>query len=130
MLLEELEIRLRPIVWGEELVLSGRMESWCLNIYEEVPSLAMGAVRETLTLSVPLHTLSCVLTCEPSSIVCKVKSISGTGFFSCTARMVLSSCLVLFAPWPRESASIFDTKMRDNVRATCTIGDEERKLLN
>ena len=29
----------------------------------------------------PLHTLSIVLTCVPSSMVWRVKSISGTGFF-------------------------------------------------
>ena len=36
MLLEELKIRLRPIVWGEELVLRWGVESWCLNICGEV----------------------------------------------------------------------------------------------
>lgn len=39
----------------------------------------------------PLHTLSCVLTVLPSSVVCKVKSISGTGFLSLTARSIGSS---------------------------------------
>ena len=41
--------------------------------------------------NVPLQTLSCVLTWVLSSIVCSVKSISGIGFFSCTAR---SRCAV------------------------------------
>ena len=39
---------------------------------------------------IPLQTRSCVLTWVPSSMVCRVKSISGTGFFCWTARMALS----------------------------------------
>ena len=39
----------------------------------------------------PLQTRSCVVTCVPSSMVCKVKSISGTGFFSRIALIVLAN---------------------------------------
>lgn len=41
----------------------------------------------------PLQTRSRVLTCVPSSMVCRVKSISGRGFFSFTARMAVSRYL-------------------------------------
>jgi hypothetical protein len=44
--------------------------------------------------TVPLQTRSIVLTWVPSSMVCSVKSISGSGFFSWTARMALSMYLV------------------------------------
>lgn len=44
------------------------------------------AIRLIIIRSVPLQTRSCVLTCVPSSIVCRVKSISGTGRLSWTAR--------------------------------------------
>lgn len=40
--------------------------------------------------AIPLHTRSVVLTWEPSSMVCRVKSISGAGFFCLTARMAVS----------------------------------------
>lgn len=40
---------------------------------------------------IPLHTRSRVDTWVPSSMVCRVKSISGIGFFSLTARMAFSS---------------------------------------
>ena len=43
---------------------------------------------------VPLQTLSCVLTCVPSSMVWSVKSISGTGFLSMTARSICASMLL------------------------------------
>ena len=47
--------------------------------------------------SVPLQTRSCVLTCEPSSIVCKEKSISGTGFLSWRARtMSMFSAMLIW----------------------------------
>jgi membrane-bound inhibitor of C-type lysozyme len=51
-------------------------------------------MRATATaIFVPLQTRSLVLTWLPSSMVCKLKSISGSGFFSWTARMALSMYL-------------------------------------
>jgi hypothetical protein len=44
---------------------------------------------------IPLQTRSMVLTVDPSSIVCSVKSISGTGLFSLMALSALSTCLAL-----------------------------------
>jgi len=48
----------------------------------------------------PLQTLSCVFTWEPSSISWIVKSISGTCFFSRTARMALSRYTSWLGPVP------------------------------
>lgn len=47
----------------------------------------------------PLQTLSSVLTCVPSSIVWIVKSISGTGFFCCIARIALSTWRMRCSSW-------------------------------
>lgn len=47
----------------------------------------------------PLHTLSSVLTCDPSSMVWRLKSISGTGRLLVTARMALSMYWSWSTPW-------------------------------
>lgn len=44
-------------------------------------------LRDEPRFGIPLQTLSNVETWVPSSIVCRVKSISGTGFFRLTARI-------------------------------------------
>jgi hypothetical protein len=49
--------------------------------------------REATETALPLTTRSIVETCVLSSMVCNVKSISGTGFFSCTARAMALSIL-------------------------------------
>lgn len=61
---------------------------------------------------IPLHTLSCVDTCVPSSIVCKVKSISGTGFFSVTARSI---CAILIESLSSEAQSARFCVLRDRI---------------
>lgn len=61
---------------------------------------------------IPLHTLSCVDTCVPSSIVCKVKSISGTGFFSVTARSI---CAILIESPSSEAQSAKFCVLRDRI---------------
>lgn len=46
-------------------------------------------------MNIPLQTRSSVDTWDPSSMVCSVKSISGGGFFSLTARIAFSSFWLL-----------------------------------
>jgi hypothetical protein len=51
------------------------------------------------TENIPLHTLSIVLTWVPSSMVCSVKSISGTGRLLVTARTAVSTYLSCSMGW-------------------------------
>ena len=86
-LLQEGEIWLGWIDLGEELLVGWYAHGWCLDICVAVSILYLIEVGRQCA---PLQTLSMVLTWLPSSMVCKVKSISGAGFFSLKARRALS----------------------------------------
>ena len=87
-LFEKLEVGLAAIVWRTELLFGGWVESRRLDIWS-TESVTTTVVPNKDT-CIPLHTRSCVLTCWPSSIVCSVKSISGTGFLCSMARWATS----------------------------------------
>lgn len=98
MLLQELQIWLRWVFWWEELLICWWNHGRCLYICEKhIISIDYWKLR-ILDQSIPLHTLSIVLTWLPSSIVCRVKSISGTGFFWWMARKALSTCTLFSMP--------------------------------
>jgi hypothetical protein len=84
--LEELEVGLGAVVGRQELLLGRGQEGGGLDFCAEVRTGSTAGLGSL----VPLHTRSWVLTWEPSSMVCRVKSKSGMGFLNLTARMALS----------------------------------------
>lgn len=83
-LLQKLQIWLGGVVRRPELLHGGGLEGGGLDICARAS--AGRGTRRRQVIGVPLMTRSSVLTCVPSSMVCRVKSISGTGFFWLTAR--------------------------------------------
>lgn len=64
-----------------------------IKVTQQTP--VMGLPYKTSSTNIPLQTRSSVDTWDPSSMVCSVKSISGGGFFSFTARIAFSSFWLL-----------------------------------
>lgn len=145
-LLQKLEIGLCPVSGRDNLVFCRGAEGGCLDIWEVVQSASARELRDTgclpcnmreaepntrcrvfcICAHLPLQTRSCVLTCVPSSMVCRVKSISGTCFLFCTARIALSR----YAFWSTPCPSILLAVLSQDVEYCSSQRDFRRPLKN
>lgn len=86
---------LRSMSWCHKYLPGNRIIDTLRSPNRPVMGFALQDQHSQNSANIPLQTRSSVDTWDPSSIVCSVKSISGGGLFSLTARIVFSSFWLL-----------------------------------